>query len=143
MKKFAQHGLGLFYLLGGPLIHLYCLYFNRQLYTGMADTAWSPYHTVWTEAILPFLVPWVTLLILFEVTVGLLILSRYPKIAARGQLLGLLFNLFLVPFWWTLFNLPNLMLAVLHGLLWGVEWCTVQQTPSRLARTRIVGSAEE
>lgn len=131
MKKVAQYGLGLFYLLGGPPIHLYCLYFNQQLYTGMADTAWLPYHTVWTGVILPFLAPWVTLLILFEVTAGLLILSRYPKIAARGQLLGLLFNLCLVPFWWTHFNIPNLMLAALHGLLFGVELRAAQQTPSR------------
>ena len=127
MKKFAQYGLGLFYLAGGPLIHLYCLNFNRQIYNSMADTAWLPYQTLWTEIIVPFLVPSVTLLIVFEVVAGLLMLSHFPKIAARGQLLGVLFNLCLVPFWWVPFNSPNLLLAALHGLLFWAEWHREQE----------------
>jgi hypothetical protein len=87
MKKFAKYAVGLFYLFGGPLIHLYCLNFNRQLYMGMADTAWPLYRAVWAEVVLPFLAPWITLLILFEIVTGLLMLSRYPKIAAWGQLI--------------------------------------------------------
>lgn len=121
MKKFVQYALGLFYLVGGPLIHLYCLNFNHPIYAGMADTAWPLYRTIWTGTILPFLTPWVTLLILFEVVSGLLMLSRYRKMASWGQFLGLLFNLFLVPFWWVPFNSPNLLLAALHGLLFWAE----------------------
>ncbi len=133
MKKFAQYSVGLFYLFGGPLIHLYCLNFNSQVYTGMADRAWPLYRTVWTDVILPFLAPWVTLLILFEIVAGLLMLSRYPKFAARGQLLGILFNLFLVPFWWMPFNVPNLLMAALHVVLFWAEWREARQLPSRPA----------
>ena len=133
MKKFAQYAVGLFYLFGGPLIHLYYLNFNRQIYAGMADIAWPLYQTVWTGMILPFLVPWVTLLILFEVVAGLLMLSHYPKIATRGQLLGIFFNLFLVPFWWVPFNVPNLLMAALHGVLFWAEWREARQLPSRPA----------
>ena len=135
MKKFAQYALGLFYLFTGPLIHLYCLAFNRQIYTGMADTAWPLYQTVWTDVILPFLAPWVTLLILFEIVAGLLMLSRYPKFAARGQLLGILFNLFLVPFWWVPFNVPNLLMAALHGLFFWTERRKARQIPPQPALT--------
>jgi hypothetical protein len=45
------------------------------------------YRAVWAEVVLPFLAPWITLLILFEIVTGLLMLSRYPKIAAWGQLI--------------------------------------------------------
>jgi hypothetical protein len=133
MKKFAQYAVGLFYLFGGPLIHLYCLNFNRQIYAGMADMAWPLYRAVWTDVILPFLAPWVTLLILFEIVAGLLSMSSYPKFAARGQILGILFNLFLVPFWWVPFNMPNLLMAALHGVLFRAEWRGACQLPSRPA----------
>lgn len=127
MKKFVQYALGLFYLVGGPLIHLYFLNFNRQVYIGMADTAWLPYRTAWTGIVVPFLVPWITLLVIFEVVAGLLMLSRYPKIAIRGQLLGIAFNLFLVPFWGGSLNISNLLMAALHGLLFWVEYQREQE----------------
>lgn len=114
--KLAKYATGLFYLIGGPLIHAYLMTQQRALYAAVDDLGWSVYQMLWTNLVLPYLTPLVILLVILEMTAGLLILSRRAHLAELGQLGGLLFNLLLIPFWFS-YGIPNLVLVLLHGWL--------------------------
>jgi hypothetical protein len=119
-KYLAKYATGLFYLVGGPLIHGYLMTQQRELYTAVDDTAWPLYQTLWNQIVLPNLTPLVILLVAFEMGAGLLMLSRNPDRARLGQAAGLLFNLLLVPFWF-FYAIPNLLLVALHFWLLKIE----------------------
>jgi hypothetical protein len=118
IRTFAKYATGLFYLIGGPLIHAYLMTQQRELYATVDDTAWSVYQTLWTRFVLPNLVPLVILLVLLEMVAGALMLSKQSTRAKVGQAGGLLFNLLLVPFWF-FYAIPNLLLVALH--LWLIQ----------------------
>ena len=110
--------VGFFYLVGGPLIHLVLLTTNRTVYRIVADQAWPPYQSLWQQLVLPHLFWWVVLLMMFEATAGWLMLRDPRRPAMLGQVLGILFNLFLIPFWPAPINLTNVVMVALHvGLL--------------------------
>ncbi|MCC6454823.1 MAG: hypothetical protein IT328_07775 [Caldilineaceae bacterium] len=125
-KYLAKYATGLFYVIGGPLIHGYLMTQQRELYAAVDDTAWSFYQTLWTQIVLPNLVPLVILLVAFEMVAGLLMLSSNPDRARLGQAAGLLFNLLLVPFWF-FYAIPNLLLVALHFWLLKIEPITSHQ----------------
>ncbi len=102
---------GLFYyLIGGPLIHAYLMLTNRAVYQQIDAFAWPVYSRLWNRIVLPHLAPLVVLLVLIEMAMGALMLSRRPRWAALGQAGGFFFNLLLVPFWF-FYAVPNLLLA--------------------------------
>jgi hypothetical protein len=113
--RIGKYATGLFYLIGGPLIHAFFMTRQREIYATVDDTAWSVYQTLWNQLVLPNLVPLVILLVLFEAVAGALMLSQHKPFATLGQLGGLLFNLLLAPFWFG-YGIPNLLLVLLH--LW-------------------------
>ncbi|RIK44503.1 MAG: hypothetical protein DCC55_02230 [Chloroflexi bacterium] len=117
--QFVKYAIGLFYLVGGPLIHAYFMTQQRALYSMLADQAWPLYQTLWNNLVLPNLMPLVVLLVIFEMAAGWLMVSRRPQRAQLGQLAGLIFNLLLIPFWF-FYGLPNLLLVLAHGglLFW-------------------------
>jgi hypothetical protein len=115
LTKIGKYSAGLFYLIGGPLIHAFLMTRQRETYAAVDDTAWPLYQTLWNEFVLPNLTPLVILLVLFEIVAGAFMLSQRKPFAALGQLGGLLFNLLLAPFWFG-YGIPNLLLALLH--LW-------------------------
>lgn len=119
LYRIARTATGLFYLVGGPLIHGYFMTFNRHIYAAIGDQAWWGYRAVWDAWVLPNLLPLVSLLVVFEMATGLAMLGR-PRLAQFGQAAGCLFNLLLVPFFFGL-GLPNLLLVALHLWLWGEE----------------------
>ena len=120
IKYIAKYATGLFYLVGGPMIHGYLMTQQRDLYAAVDDTAWTLYQTLWTQTVLPNLVPLVILLVALEMTAGLLMLSKQPRQAKLGHAAGLLFNLLLVPFWFY-YAIPNLLTVALHYWLIKVE----------------------
>jgi hypothetical protein len=120
MKHLAKYVTALFYLLGGPLIHAYMMTQQRELYAAVDDTAWPFYQFLWNSAVLPNLPLLVILLVAMEMAAGYLMLSVRPGRAQIGQLAGLLFNLFLIPFWFS-YGIPNLLLVAWHYWLWNAE----------------------
>jgi hypothetical protein len=116
LTKWLKYATGLFYLIGGPLIHAFLMTQHRELYAAVGDQAWTVYQALWSSFVLPNLTPLVIVLVLLEMVAGALMLSRYKAQAALGQLGGLLFNLLLVPFWFSS-GIPNLLLVFLHGWL--------------------------
>jgi hypothetical protein len=120
VKMLAKYVTGLFYLIGGPLIHAYLMTQQRELYAAVDDTAWSLYQTLWNGLVLPNLIPLVLLLVVLEIGAGILMLSRQPSRAKLGNMAGLLFNLLLVPFWF-FYAIPNLLLVALHFWLLQAE----------------------
>jgi len=114
--KFLKYAVGLFYLVGGPLIHAYLIANHQAIYAAVDDQAWSLYQTLWTHFVLPNLVPLVILLVTIEIIGGALMLSADKVWAGLGQFGGLLFNLLLIPFWFA-YGIPNLLLVVVHGWL--------------------------
>ncbi|MFN8486230.1 MAG: hypothetical protein U0350_01480 [Caldilineaceae bacterium] len=120
VAKFIKYATGLFYLVGGPLIHAYLIANQRGIYAAVDDQAWPPYQTLWTHLVLPHLVPLVILLVLFEIGAGALMLNRRQVWAERGQWCGLCFNLLLIPFWFA-YGIPNLLLVLVHGWLFHQE----------------------
>lgn len=117
--KILRYGTGLFYLIGGPLIHLYLVTQQRAIYAAVDDQGWVVYQRLWHWFVLPNLIPLVILLMGLEMMTGALMLSRRPHLAALGQLGGLLFNLALIPLWFS-YGIPNLLLVLLHG--WLLRW---------------------
>jgi hypothetical protein len=120
MTQIAKYLTGIFYILGGPLIHAYMMTQQRELYAAVDDTAWPLYQFLWNSAVLPNLPLLVILLVAIEMASGYLMLSIRPGRAQLGQLAGLLFNLLLVPFWFY-YAIPNLLLVAWHYWLWNVE----------------------
>ena len=116
LTKILKYAVGLFYLIGGPLIHAFLMTYQRALYAAVDDLAWSGYQVLWTRLVLPNLVPLVVLLVILEMVAGTLMLSKRKQWAALGQLGGMLFNLVLIPFWFG-YGIPNLILALVHGWL--------------------------
>ncbi len=119
-KNIAKYAIGLFYLLGGPLIHGYLMTQQQALYAAVDDMAWPLYQLLWTQWVIPNLAPLVFLLVLLEIVAGVLMLSTQPLRAQVGQLAGLIFNLLLIPFWF-FYGIPNLLLVALHFWLWHEE----------------------
>lgn len=115
LTKIGKYTTGLFYLIGGPLIHAFLMTRQREVYAAVDDAAWSVYQTLWNQFVLPNLTPLVILLVLFEMIAGAFMLSQHKPFAALGQLGGLIFNLLLTPFWFA-YGIPNLLLVLLH--LW-------------------------
>jgi hypothetical protein len=91
---------------------------NPQFYTQWVANPLIPfYKTFFRDVVTPY-APFLTALVaLYEITLGVLILSR--GIAVKiGLLGGIFFNLLLAPMWIGQ-TFPNLLLAVLHvPLLW-------------------------
>lgn len=104
-----------FYLLWA-LQHLYlAITQNSQLYDSFFAASYLPlYPWLWHTLGKP-LFPWIGLLVVvFEYTLGLMMLSRRPW-AKWGQLGGLIWNLLLAPFPW---GWANLILVGLHAWLY-------------------------
>lgn len=120
LRLFAKYATALFYILGGPMIHIYLITQRRELYAAVDDLAIPLYQTLWTMYILPNIVPLAILLMFFEVAAGALMFGRNSKLAQLGHLAGLVFNLLLVPFLFT-FGIPNLLLVALHAWLLRAE----------------------
>lgn len=120
VKPLAKYTVGLFYLIGGPLIHAYLMTQQRGLYAAVDDRAWSLYQVLWAQIVLPYLTPLVILLVALEMIAGLLMLSKQPERAKLGQTAGMFFNLLLVPFWFS-YGIPNLLLVALHFWLLKME----------------------
>src|SRR5687768_4650855 len=120
LTKILKYAVGLFYLIGGPLIHAFLMTYQRDRYPAVDDLAWSGYQVLWTRLVLPYLVPLVVLLVILEMVAGTFMLSKRPQWAALGQLGGMIFNLLLIPFWFG-YGIPNLILALIHGWLFRQE----------------------
>ena len=108
-----------------------------EMYAHFADMAIVPlYRNLWQSLVVPYLGFWLALVILFELTTGLLILSKggWVKVGPVG---AILFFLFLVPFWWQGGAILNLVFAVILALClrYGYE-------ASLLDRMRRKGSPE-
>ncbi|MBE2239573.1 MAG: hypothetical protein IAE81_17420 [Caldilineaceae bacterium] len=132
--KVLKWTVGGFYLIGGPLIHIYCITQNPAIYGKIAESAWPLYQTLWQTWVLPYLVPLVVLLMVVEATMGALMLSRNSRLARLGQAAGLAFNLLLVPFQFA-WGIPNLLTAALHGWLW---WREGQPNPQPATSARTI-----
>jgi hypothetical protein len=96
----------------GALANITMALFTPSVYETFADMAFfSVYTDLWQDLVYPnirlFLVP----VILLELTIAWLLLQSrgYVKI---GLLVALLFDLFLVPFWWQGVAISNLVLAL-------------------------------
>ena len=117
---FAKYATALFYAIGGPLIHIYLITQQRELYAAVDDLAIPLYQHLWTVYILPNIVPLAILLMFFEISAGALMFSSRRRQAQLGQIAGLAFNLILIPFRFT-YGLPNLLLVALHAWLFFAE----------------------
>lgn len=139
--KLMKSAIGLFYLIGGPLIHAYLIANHRALYAAIDDNAWPIYQLLWTRFVLPNLAPLVILLILLEMVAGALMLSKRRRLAELGQLGGLLFNLALIPFWFSA-GIANLLLVLAHGwLLFQERQATDEQFVPQFVPTKQIRSA--
>jgi hypothetical protein len=74
LRNISRYAIGLFYLVGGPLIHAYLMTQQRELYTAVDDTAWPLYQYLWSNIVLPNLYVLVPLLALLEMLAGVLML---------------------------------------------------------------------
>lgn len=111
-REVVRMVLGSIYLFGAA-VNLWFTLFNPQVYHGFADSAITAYKTLWDSVVIPNLTSWLVLVIIFEITVGTLILSKgnFVKI---GLVCSIVFNTFLIPFWWFGWSLINLFLVLVQ-----------------------------
>jgi hypothetical protein len=106
-----------FMLLAGAAVNTYLGLTRPDLYASFADAALLKlYNSLWQSLILPYLGVWLALVVAFELTTGLLILSRGVWVKV-GLAAALLFFLFLVPFWWQGGALINVLFIVVVAWL--------------------------
>jgi hypothetical protein len=100
----------------GASVNAYLALGVPEVYEEFADFAFlRVYRSLWRGMVLPRLRLWIALVILFEIAVGVLLLTAGPY-ARSGLILAALYTAFLVPFWWGGGGLINIALFVL--MLW-------------------------
>lgn len=103
-----------------------------DIYEGFADLSFLRfYRTLWRGVVLPRLGLFLALVIIFEVIVGVLLLSRGPY-AQLGLILAAGYAAFLVPFWWGGGGLINIALFFL--ILWLLRFSYGESISSLLFR---------
>jgi hypothetical protein len=149
MRNGIRLFVALWYLLGW-LAHIYLGLFSPHTYLPFGDTALLPAYTaLWRGFIMPNISFFALLLAVFEIMVGVLLVSqgRWVKL---GLVLSIGFNLFLVQMGlgfpaadvWQSFlanRLPNLVFILLQiPLLWGWdEYSIIDMIRRRLSRGRL------
>ncbi|MBN1267414.1 MAG: hypothetical protein JXA25_18120 [Anaerolineales bacterium] len=94
-KELIRSVVAPWYLLGWP-IHLYLGVFNPAIYQPFGQTALIPaLQGLWYEIVLPNITAFALLLALFEVVVGILLISKGQWVKV-GLALSISFNIFLV-----------------------------------------------
>lgn len=110
LANIARTALGIIYLLGAA-INLRFAFLSPWIYREFASFAIIPfYKTLWNSAVIPHLQAWLILVVVFEIIIGIFILSK-GNLVKIGLIAGITFNLFLIPFWWSGFALINLVLV--------------------------------
>jgi hypothetical protein len=123
LANIVRIGIG-FIFLAGAAVNAYLGLTQPQIYRSFADTALIPlYRDLWQSLVVPNLGFWLALTVAFEVTTGLLILSKGVRVKV-GLGLGILFCLILVPFWWQGGALSNILLALVQARLLRFEYDT-------------------
>lgn len=123
VANIVRIGFGFIYL-AGAAVNAFLVLTQPQIYESFADMALIPlYRDLWQSLVVPYLGLWLALTIAFEVTTGILILSKGVRVKV-GLGLGILFCLILVPFWWQGGALSNIVLAVVQALLLRYEYDT-------------------
>jgi hypothetical protein len=98
-----------------------------DVYEGFADLSFLRfYRTLWRGVVLPRLGLFLALVIIFEIMVGVLLLSSGPY-AQLGLILAATYTAFLVPFWWGGGALINIVLFVL--ILWLMRFGYSESVP--------------
>ena len=99
-----------------------------DIYEGFADLSFLRfYRTLWRGLVLPRLGLFLALVIIFEIMVGVLLLSSGPY-AHLGLILAAAYTAFLVPFWWGGGGLINIVLFFL--ILWLLRFGYSESVPS-------------
>jgi hypothetical protein len=112
--KLGRLVFGVMYLVGG-LIHLLLGVFNAAAFNGLGESALIPfYRDVFTAVIPLYAVQFALGIGVFELIIGLMILSK-GTVVNVGLLLSVLFQMLLAPLgWW---GFANITLAVVQ-VLW-------------------------
>ena len=106
-----------FVLLAGAVTNAFLALTQPEIYTSFADTAIVPvYRELWQSLVMPYLGFWLGLTVLFELTMGILLLSKGVWVKG-GLVAAILFFLLLVPFWWEGGAGINIVFAVIVVLL--------------------------
>lgn len=116
---FAGAGVNAYLALGVP-----------EVYERFADFAFlRVYRSLWWGLVLPRLRLWIALVILYEIGVGVLLLSSDPY-ATIGLALAAAYTALLVPFWWGGGGLINVLLFLL--MVWLLRFSYSESIPSLL-----------
>jgi hypothetical protein len=101
----------------GAIANIVIVISTPEMYSGFADLSiLSVYHSLWSRIVMPNLQFFIVSIAVFEFLIAILLLTRmlYVRI---GMYLGIIFMLFLFPFWWSGGSIINLVFAFLLLLL--------------------------
>jgi len=105
-----------FVLLAGAAANAYLTLTQPEVYVTFADTALIPlYRNLWQTLVVPYLRFWLALVIVLELTLAVLILSK-GKWVKVGLVSAIIFFLLLVPFWWEGGAIINIVFALILAL---------------------------
>jgi hypothetical protein len=94
----------------GAIANAVILLTAPDIYEGFADLSFFRfYRTIWLGFILPRIGLWITLLVIFEIVTGVLLLAS-GRYAYFGLALAAGYTALLVPFWWGGGGIINILL---------------------------------
>lgn len=104
-----------------------------EVYASFAQDAFFPFYTrLWASLVYPHIQLWILLVVLFELTLCVLLLSRGHR-TRIGLLAATAFMFLLVPFWWSGASLFNVWFGL--TMLW-LNRTDFQQTIGELLKQR-------
>jgi hypothetical protein len=117
--KIANIGRSIFglILIAGAVTNGFLGLTQPEMYVPFADMSIIPlYQSLWRSVVVPYLRFWLPLTVVFELTMGILILSKrlWVKVGMVG---AILFFLLLVPSWWEGGAIINIVFAAILVLL--------------------------
>ena len=106
-----------FVMLAGAAVNAFFALTQPGIYDTFGDMAILPfYRNLWRSLVVPNILVFLALTVLFELTTGILLLSEGAAVKV-GMGMAILFFLALVPFWWKGGAIINVVFAVIMALL--------------------------
>ena len=135
MKRLQDISRSLFsiILLSGGIANTIIVLTNPDLYSGFADLSLLPlYQQLWVNLIIPNLQFMIGLVVMLEWLIAVLLLGK--RFAVKlGSVIGGVFMVLLIPFWWSGAGILNLVFALI------LFWLATSEYPSSVLALLNVG----
>ena len=115
LRNILRTIFSVFFLIGA-FVNGTTVFLMPEVYASFAQDAFFPFYThLWASLVFPHIQLWILLVVLFELTLCVLLLSEGVR-TRTGLLVAAVFMFLLVPFWWNGASLFNVWFGL--TMLW-------------------------